>query len=184
MRIEVSNPLTAPRASNTGMHFGLRVVVFALLFVALQLSWQSLRGTVIEHWLVHDATVVPAAYFVNELTPNVQARAVEFSLRAPGGGLNILNGCEGIEALFLLVAAFAIAPFTWRSKALGLLLGVVFVFVVNQLRILALFYAYRMDRTLFAPLHEMVAPMAVIVLVAGFFYYWLALNESRRAKPT
>jgi exosortase/archaeosortase family protein len=142
----------------------------------LQLGWQSLRGTSVEYFIVHTCTVSPATSFANLLTPNVHARAVQFSIRAPGGGLNILNGCEGLEALFLLMAAFATAPLPWRSRALGLLVGVPVVFAVNQVRILALFYAYRSDQALFDPLHGIVAPIVMILLVAGYFYAWLGYS--------
>ena len=106
-----------------------------------------------------------------------------FSINAPGGGLNVLNGCEGTEALFLLLAAFLVAPLPWRSRFGGFLLGVGMVFVVNQLRILALFYAYRADHALFDPLHGTVAPILVILLVAGYFYGWLLYSRPRSTVP-
>jgi exosortase/archaeosortase family protein len=156
-----------------------RAVVFLLVFAVLQVGWQALRGSPVEHFVVHDATVWPAALFVNLLTPGVHAEAVEFSLRAPGGGLNILNGCEGIEALFLLFAAFAVAPLPWRSKLAGFSVGTLVVFAVNQLRILTLFYAYRADHALFDPLHSTVTPIAVVLVVAGYFYGWLVYAGPR-----
>lgn len=53
------------------------------------------RGTGIERWIVHDLTLRPAVALVSWLTSEARAKAVGFSIRAPGGGLNILNGCEG-----------------------------------------------------------------------------------------
>ena len=107
---------------------------------------------------------------------------MEFSIRAPGGGLNILNGCEGLEALFLLIAAFAVAPLTWQAKLLGAGLGVLVVFAVNQARILVLFYAYRADHALFDQLHSTVTPIAVVLLVSAYFYVWFNHAE-RRSSP-
>jgi exosortase family protein XrtM len=155
-------------------------LVFVFVFTALQLTWQSLRDTAVENFVIHTCTVVPAAFFLNRLTPEVHAEAVHFTLRAPGGGLNILNGCDGLEALFLLVAAFAVAPVSGRSRLTGLTAGVPIVFAVNQIRILALFYAYRVDPALFDSLHAMVAPILVILVVASYFYAWLA-HSARRA---
>jgi exosortase/archaeosortase family protein len=161
----------------------LRLSIFIAIFAGLQLSWIALRGTAVEYTVIHDATVRPAAFLVNTLTPNAAAQAVKFTLHAPGGGLNILNGCEGLEALFLLCAAFAVAPLTWRSRVLGLLLGIAVVFAVNQARILLLFYAYRTDHALFDPLHSTVTPIAVVLLVAAYFYAWLFM-ASRHADAT
>ena len=149
-----------------------RTLGFILVFSSLQLGWQASRDTPIEHFVVHTCTVIPAAAMANLLTPDIHARAVDFSIRAPGGGLNILNGCEGMEALFLLIAAFAVAPISGRSKAWGLLIAFPVVFALNQARILALLYTYRSDRGLFDPLHGVVAPIAVVLLVAAYFYAW------------
>jgi exosortase/archaeosortase family protein len=162
----------------------LRAVAFLALFVLLQLSWQSLRGTAAERLIIHDCTVVPAAHLVNLLTPSVHARAVDFSVRAPGGGLNVLNGCEGMEALFLLAAAFAVVPMPWRERVAGLLLGVAVVFLVNQVRILLLFYAFRAGNAWFDPLHGMITPIGVILAVSAYFYAWLVYSSRRVAAAT
>jgi exosortase family protein XrtM len=160
---------------------GIRAAIFFLSFALLQLGWQALDTSSLKRFIVHDGIVRPAAVLVNWLTPAVHARAVDFSLRAHGGGLNILNGCEGMEALFLLIAAFVVAPLPGRSRWIGLLLGIAVVFVINQLRILTLFYAYRADHALFDPLHAIVTPIVVVLLVSLYFYAWLVRANHRTA---
>jgi exosortase family protein XrtM len=165
--------------SPTGL--GLRAAGFLVLFAVLQLGWQTLRGSALERAVIHDGTVRPAAFLVNLLTPTTGASAVDFTLRAPGGGLNIQNGCEGLEALFLLSAALLVAPIPWRSRGRGLLLGCAVVFIINQARILVLFYAYRADHSLFDPLHATVTPIVVILLVCAYFYAWLLYSNRSMA---
>lgn len=173
--IEPSNPKRNPAAGARSWRSSIvRLMIFSIVFAALQLGWQSLRGGGVEYAVIHDATVRPAVFAVNYLTPDVAARAVKFSLHAPGGGLNVLNGCEGLEALFLLAAACVVAPISMMSRLAGLLLGLPVVFIVNQARIVALFYAYRDDPQLFYSLHATVAPIIVVVCVAAYFYGWLA----------
>lgn len=167
--------IRSPRA------LGLRAASFLVLFAVLQFGWQALRGSTLERAVIHDGTVRPAAFLVNLLTPATGASAVDLTLHAPGGGLNIQNGCEGLEALFILLAAFMVAPIPWRSRWGGLLLGCVVVFVINQARILVLFYAYRADHNLFDPLHATVTPIAVILLVCVYFYAWLIYSNRRVA---
>jgi exosortase/archaeosortase family protein len=150
-----------------------RLLAFLGAFTLQQLAWQALRGTLVEQLVIHWGTVWPAALLIDVLTPDAHARAVGFSLVAPGGGLNILNGCEGMEAMFLLSSAFLVAPASWTLRAKGLLFGVAVVFFVNQARILALFYAYRTDASLFDPLHGTVTPIVVILVVSAYFYAWL-----------
>jgi exosortase/archaeosortase family protein len=150
-----------------------RSAVFASIFAILQLAWQQLQSTAVERILVQDVTVGSAAALVNFLTPTVQARAAGTTVRARGGGLNIVNGCDGTEALFLLAAAFVVAPLPWPRRIGGFLVGLPVLFVVNELRILALFYANRDDAALFDLLHATVTPILVVLLVAGYFYVWL-----------
>jgi len=167
------DPTSPQPQPGTAFALAGRAIAFLAVFLLMQLGWQALRGTAFERVIVHDATVRPAAFLVNKLTPDVRARAVGFTLQAPGGGLNILNGCEGMEALLLLITAFIVAPLPRNSRSKGLLLGALLVFAVNQARILTLFYAYRTDHNLFDSLHALVMPIAVILAVAGYFYAWL-----------
>jgi exosortase family protein XrtM len=159
-----------------------RAGVLLLLFAAMQVSWEQLRGGVLEHAVVHHGTVRPAAGLIRLITPDIQVSAVQFSLKAPGGGLNVRNGCEGVEALFLLFAAFAVAPLSWHARAGGLLFGIAIAFCVNELRVVTLFYAWRADPGLFDLLHGTVTPIVTILLVCGYYHAWLS-RFARRAAP-
>jgi exosortase/archaeosortase family protein len=113
------------------------------------------------------------------LTPSIPVTAVGTRLTAPEGGINVLRGCEGTEVLFLLAAAFAVAPLGWRQRLGGLALGTMVVYLLNQIRVVALFYAYRYDRILFAQLHGTLAPLVMIALVGLYFFAWMHLAAHR-----
>lgn len=150
----------------------VRLAGFLVLFALLHGAWTAARGTAVERLAIDVATVRVAAALVRTITPEVAAVAEGPRIRAPGGGLNILNGCEGIDTAFLLVAALCVFPLPWRRRLAGIAAGLLFVFVLNQARILALFYAYRADRALFDLLHGTLAPVAMIA--ASFvFFLWL-----------
>src|SRR5215469_11890078 len=42
-----------------------RVIPFVLVFAVLQIGWQSVRDTFVEHVVIHDGIVVPATTVVN-----------------------------------------------------------------------------------------------------------------------
>jgi exosortase family protein XrtM len=157
-------------------------LLFLALFAALHLAYQSLRGTAVERLLVDRLTVAPAAWMINLLTPSVQAVAEGHRVRAPGGSLNILAGCEGTETMLLLAAAFIAFPLPWKRKLAGALAGCAVVYALNQARILALFYSFRHDRALFDLLHGIVLPVAIIVCTLAFFLWW-ASAQSRSNEP-
>ena len=153
--------------------FAGRAALFVLVFAALMFGWNALRDSAVEHLVIDVATVRPAAWLANLLTPGIHAVANGSSIHAPGGGLNILNGCEGIDALFVLIAGFLVAPLPARSRLLGLFSGAALLYVVNQARILLLFYAYRHDPAWFSTLHGTVTPIVVVLALAAYFYVWL-----------
>lgn len=157
----------------------LSLVIFVGLFFILQWAWGKAHDTGVERLIIHDATVRLATTLVNLLTPEAGARAVGARIKASGGGLNILNGCEGTEIMFLLIAAFAAVRLTWRRTLVGLGLGLVLVFALNQLRILVLFYAFRNERNLFDLLHTSILPALLVAAVALYFY--AVLHRDRMA---
>lgn len=158
------------------------MLALAGLYVALQWAWLQARDTPLERLVIHQLTVGSAVAMINGLTPEAQARGAAASIRAAGGGINIRNGCEGTEIWFLLVAAIAGFPAGWRARLLGMLAGAVVVFVLNQARVLGLFYGLRHDRDLFDLLHTLIAPLCMVAGALLFFLAWVAWS-GRQAAP-
>lgn len=159
----------------------LPCLLFITTFAVLQAAWSFSAGTAVRRLAVDVATAQPAAWLIRQITPEVAVRAIGSSLRAPGGGINILNGCEGLEVLFLLCAALLVAPVRWHARLAGLVLAVPVVWLLNQVRVVTLFYAYRSDPDLFALLHGTVAPLALVVGVAALFLWFLQTAQTGKA---
>lgn len=158
----------------------LSLAIFLVVFFVLQWSWGTARDTAVERLVIHEATVRPAAALIRTLSPEIEARPVAASIKAPGGGLNILNGCEGTEVMFLLIAAFAAVRLGWKRRLVGLALGLGLVYVLNQGRILALFYVFRNERALFDLLHTTLLPVVLIAAVVLYFYVILYRDQVGR----
>jgi exosortase family protein XrtM len=150
----------------------LSAVLFLLTFLMLHTLWGNASDSAVKRLWIDEATVKTAVSLVNWVSPEIHAYAQGPRVRAPGGGINVLNGCEGTDVLFLLVAAFMAFPMRWHNRLPGLVLGVVLIFVLNEARILILFYAARSDRGLFDLLHTSVAPIVLIAVTTAYFYVW------------
>jgi len=160
-----------------------RVAFFVTLFFMLQTGWSALQGSAFERLVIDQATVKTAVLVADTLSPGLGVRADGPRMAAPGGGINIINGCDGTDVLFLLTAAVLVAPVAWRWRLVGLLAGWPLVFVLNQVRVLALFYAFRHDRSTFDLLHGAVAPLVLILAVGVFFMLWLGRSGASGAAP-
>ena len=170
----------APEPPRLQRPLGLTVMLFLGAFALLQWGWNEARGTWIEQLVIDQMTVKTAVALINAVDPAIEVQAVGSRLKATGGGINILNGCEGIEVVFLLASAMLVAPIAWRARLLGLGVGSIVVFLLNQGRVIALFYAFRGNRALFDTLHGVIAPLLLILAAGAFFIAWLSWHGSRR----
>ena len=57
-----------------------------------------------------------------------------------GFGVAIMPGCNGVEAVIILIAAMLAFPAPWKAKLIGLCVGIVAIQAVNLIRIISLFY--------------------------------------------
>lgn len=149
------------------------VVIFAGVFFSLQWGYQQAAGTVIEKAIIDMATVRPSAFMINQISPGEQVIAEGHRLVSPFAKLSVLNGCEGTESLFLIIAAILAFRATWRHKLAGLTLGVVVIYLANQARIVSLYFALRSDPALFSALHGYIAPTLIIAVGCVFYLWWM-----------
>ena len=176
-----NNPAPTPKPPS----LIVQAILFLIVFAALQISWLLVRDNSFGHFIRGDITVKPAIALINTFTPTIKATALGNQILAKGGGLVVKLGCEGVEALFILIAALVTAPLSRKSILFGILYGTLFIYSFNQLRILALFYAFRADKPLFYLLHGTIAPLALITLAGLFFHWWLVKysTDNHLAKP-
>lgn len=68
-----------------------------------------------------------------------------------------------------------------RSKEIigGILIGTIVVYIINQIRIVGLFYLVDWKRSLFPVVHTYFAPTLIILIIAGFFLWWTQWSMQR-----
>lgn len=149
------------------------VITFALIFFAMQWGYQSARGTALEQLVIDEATVKPSVALINWLSPSEQVKASGPQLLSPTTRLSVLNGCEGTESLFLIIAAIMAYRSPWRHKVIGLLAGTALIYTLNQGRIVGLYFALKQNQALFSALHGYIGPTLIIAIGCLFFMGWM-----------
>lgn len=152
------------------------VIVFVAVFGALQALWVAAEGSATQRWILA-TTVEAAALALNAIRPDDAVHAAEHRLVSPRLQLNVLRGCDGVEAFFLLIAAVWGFPATMRARASALILGGALVFIGNALRIAALYMTAREGPALFELVHGYIAPTIMVVALALFFLSWIIWLE-------
>jgi exosortase family protein XrtM len=167
-RMTSERPLRPSRRSQA-----IRLAGFLAVFFALHQAFAAAGGTALERWIIEQATVRTGAEVLNLLWPALDVQAIGPRLVSGQVRLNVYNGCEGTDVLFLLMAGVVVAPVNLRWRMIGLAIGLPLVFVLNQARLIALFHALRHDTALFSLLHGTVAPLLLVAVVGLFFVLWL-----------
>jgi exosortase family protein XrtM len=148
------------------------LALFLGIFCALDYGYHLAQGTGLSHLLVDDLTVRPSVAIIHLLLPTASATASGNSLLSPLGRLNILEGCEGTEGIFLLIAAVLPYPTRWRFRLIGVVTGALLIYVLNLLRVVVLLASLRWHRDWFGALHGVIAPTAIVVAGCLFFLVW------------
>ena len=78
----------------------------------------------------------------------------------------------------LLIAAFIAVAGSWRMRFTGIALGILLIYGLNQIRIVALYFAVRHDKALFELIHGLVGPLAIIAVACLFFAWWIGRGGS------
>jgi exosortase H (IPTLxxWG-CTERM-specific) len=86
--------------------------------------------------------------------------------------VNIRNGCNGVEAMLIFLAAVLAFPASWRSRLLGLVLGILAIQVVNLIRVVALFLTGIYFPKLFDASHTVIWQTLVILSGVLLWIFW------------
>jgi exosortase H (IPTLxxWG-CTERM-specific) len=97
-----------------------------------------------------------------------------------GFAMTIEAGCNGVEAMLVLLAGILAYPAPWRSKVIGLVVGAVAIQALNLVRIVSLFYLGQWDLKWFEWAH-LYAWQALIMLDA--LLVWMLWIRALPAAP-
>lgn len=89
-------------------------------------------------------------------------------------GVNINNGCNGVEAMLILLASIVAFPATLKARAAGLFLGAIAVQLLNAVRIVTLYLLGAYQPRLFDMFHTAVWQILIILSAIAFFLIWSA----------
>jgi len=93
---------------------------------------------------------------------------------SPRFGVNINNGCNGVEAMLILLASIVAFPASLKARAVGLLLGAIAVQLLNFVRIVTLYLLGAYQPKVFDMFHTAVWQIVIILAAIGFFLIWSA----------
>ena len=96
-------------------------------------------------------------------------------------GINIVDGCNGVFATAILLSGIVAYPSRIKAKMIGILIGIPAIFIINQLRVISLFYLGRSHPTVFEEVHVYVWQPIIIIFAIFVWDFW-ARNFVQKGK--
>jgi len=91
-----------------------------------------------------------------------------------GFGVNIENGCNGIETALLFVSAVLAFPSPWRARLAGAAAGLFAIEIVNLVRVVSLYWIGHRHPALFQSSHTVIWQSLVVLFGVVLFFVWAA----------
>ena len=114
------------------------------------------------------------AWLVAAFDPGVIAIGNELHVAPPGTwAISIERGCNGVEAIIILVAAILAFPAPWKYRLTGIAIGFVAIQALNLVRIISLFYLGQWSRTWFDWFHLYLWQALIVLDALVVFLIWL-----------
>jgi len=154
------------------MFFG----VFSVLIAAYYLSVTVIDKSIFDFY-IHSAANI-SVFLLNILGENAVALGKVIS--TPRFTMALSFGCEGSEPIVLFLSALVAFPIGIKYKIPGFLIGGAFLYFLNQIRIIGLYYIGIHYNDLFETFHVEIFPIFFIVLAIIFWGIWIkwALKKS------
>ena len=160
---------------------------FFVLFMGLLVSLFALRITNV----VRDAITLPftsvlaevSAFLIKLFDNDVVSEGVVIQSLSTGFGVQIAPGCDGIEAVIILVSAIVAFPSPWKHKIVGIVIGFFAIQSLNLVRIISLFYLGQWSQVWFDWFHLYLWQALIVLDALAVWLIWLRYLPRGRTPP-
>ena len=161
---------------------------FFILFIVILVTLFTAELTL----LVQNAVVLPwtealvriSSGLITVFDSHVVASGKVLRSTANGFAISVEVGCNGVEAAIVLIAAMLAFPAPWKSRAIGMLVGLTAVQVLNIVRVISLFYLGQWNRQAFDWAHLYLWQTLITLDVLIVWLVWIRmLPKSPPAVP-
>ena len=165
----------------------LGLACFVAIYLALYASYMGVPDRWLSDQVYFHAIVAPGAAAIHLLAAGDPVQAIGNRLVHGSSVIEIVRGCDGAAMLFLIAAAIGTLAVTGqasgRAASWGLLGALVSVWVLNQARVVTLYFAVTRHPDWFVPLHAVVFPTLFVLSGLVYFSLWSAGAARRDAPP-
>ena len=160
--------------------FAIFLVIQAVLFGIEMLN--PVQAAVVQPWT--GLLAKASAGIVHVIDPSVISYGRVLQSAKTGFGVSIEAGCNGVEAMIVLLAAIMAFPSSFKAKLWGLGLGFLAVQSVNLLRIVSLFFLGQWNYKVFEFAHLYMWQALIMLDVLVVWLLWMRYVAKHDPKPS
>ncbi|HEX4943019.1 MAG TPA: exosortase H [Usitatibacteraceae bacterium] len=155
---------------------------FAILFAVILLVLFALELTapgqaIVKPWTQFVAST--SSELIRAFDGDAKAKGIMLYSERTGFAVTIEAGCNGVEAMLVLLAGILAFPAPWRHKFIGLAIGAVAIQALNILRVVSLFYLGQWDRQWFDWAHLYVWQSLIMLDAMIVWLLWIRAIPAR-----
>ena len=157
-----------------------REIKFLSLFVLFLLAGHiilQISYLKIGPFLINVLHAKVGAFIIGLISHDGSVTALNSTITSKSMSMQIVKGCDGTEGLLLIIAAMFAFPASLREKAVGLALGILFIYILNLIRIVGLWFILGHAPALFDIMHVYVGQTFIILSGFLFFLWWVTHGE-------
>jgi len=158
-----------------------RPIQFLAVFIGVYAALEAIYFAVPDPFLldvVYHDIVAASADVIRLITPQEAVKTIANRLQSGGAALEVVRGCDGAGVMFMLSAAMAASSAPLWYKVAGVLAATVLVVVLNQARIVTLYYLAVYRKEWFLPVPVYFAPTFMIAVSGIFFATWAMVGRT------
>lgn len=159
---------------------------FVFLGVLSALFWFEISKFGETHFVIPftDGLAQVSSWIIKLFDSDVHSHGKIIQSTANGFAVSIERGCNGIEAVIILIAALAAFPSTWKQKLVGFGIGFIAIQALNLVRIISLFYMGQWSMVWFEWFHLYLWQALIIIDALVVWLLWLRWISRTTPRPS
>lgn len=114
-----------------------------------------------------------SAALMTPFDPDVISHGRVIQSQSTGFGVSIEAGCNGVEAVIILIAGILAFPSRWKLKLAGIAIGILGIQAANLLRIISLYYLGQWNMEAFEFAHMYLWQALIMLDVLVIWLLWI-----------
>lgn len=160
------------------------ILGFAACYAVFHTLYFMIPDDILRERVYHDGIVAISAAIINFIAPGEAVTALANRVQSTRAALEVVRGCDGAGMLFLLWAAVLAFPASLARKAMGLVGAFLIIYMLNQARIVGLYFVVAYREPWFIPLHTFFVPSLLVILGSLFFAWWAFGSSTLSRDPS